>query len=82
MPPHVRRRGLLEDVIFAYYRSIAESAKLPVFIQNWSGPYGTDMTPELLLRLCREIEHVDYIKEETEPSTIKMTEVAMGMTVR
>jgi dihydrodipicolinate synthase/N-acetylneuraminate lyase len=75
MPPHIRRRGLPEDVIFDYYRAIAEAARLPVFIQNWSGPYGTDMSADLLLRLCRGIENVDYIKEETEPSTLKMTRV-------
>ena len=75
MPPHVRRRGLAADLISEYYRTIAEAAKLPVFIQNWAGPYGTDMAPELLLRLCREIDYVEYVKEETEPSTLKMTRV-------
>jgi 4-hydroxy-tetrahydrodipicolinate synthase len=31
-----------------------------------------------MLRLCREIEYVQYIKEETEPSTLKLTEVVQG----
>jgi 4-hydroxy-tetrahydrodipicolinate synthase len=33
------------------------------------------MSSEFLLRLCREIEYVEYVKEETEPSTIKLTEI-------
>ena len=78
MPPHIRRRALSEEVIFDYYRAIAESARLPVFIQNYTGPIGTDMSPQFLLRLCREIEHVEYIKEETEPSTVKLTQIVKG----
>ena len=78
MPPHIRRRALSEDVIFDYYRAISEAARMPVCIQNWSGPIGTEMPAPLLLRLCRDVEHVEYIKEETEPSTIKLTEVVKG----
>ncbi len=75
MPPHVRRRPLSEDVIFDYFRAISDAARLPVFIQNYSGPIGTEMSARCMLRMCREIEHVEYIKEETEPSTVKLTEV-------
>jgi 4-hydroxy-tetrahydrodipicolinate synthase len=78
MPPHIRRRPLSEEVILDYYRGISEGARLPVFIQNYSGTVGTEMSAEFLLRLCREIEHVEYIKEETEPSTIKLTEIIRG----
>lgn len=75
MPPHIRRRALPEGVIFDYYRAIARAARLPVFIQNYVGPIGTEMSAQFLLRLCREIEFVQYIKEETEPSTVKLTEI-------
>jgi 4-hydroxy-tetrahydrodipicolinate synthase len=75
MPPHVRRAPLAEEVLFDYYRRIAEAARLPVFVQNWTAPIGTPMSSSFLLRLCREIEYVDYIKEETEPSTARITEL-------
>ncbi len=75
MPPHIRRRPLSEEVIFDYFKAISDAARLPVFIQNWAGPIGTDMPARFLLRLCREIEYVQYVKEETEPSTVKLTEV-------
>jgi dihydrodipicolinate synthase/N-acetylneuraminate lyase len=78
MPPHIRRRPLSEEVIFEYYRAISNAARLPIFIQDWYGPIGTEMSAGFMLRLCREIEHVQYIKEETEPSTLKLTEVVQG----
>ncbi|MDR2303834.1 MAG: dihydrodipicolinate synthase family protein [Treponema sp.] len=73
MPPYVRARNFSEDVLFDYYRGISDAGKIPVFIQNYSPPVGTDMSSEFLLRLCREIEWVQYVKEETIPSTLKLT---------
>ena len=78
MPPYVRRGELPSDVIFDYYRGISDAARIPVFIQNYGGPIGTNMSAEFLLRLCREIEHVQYIKEETVPTTIKLTAIVQG----
>jgi 4-hydroxy-tetrahydrodipicolinate synthase len=75
MPPHLRRLALSEEVIFDYYRAIARAAKLQVFIQNWNGSYGTEMSAQFLLRLCREIEYVEYIKEETEPTVVKISQI-------
>ena len=78
MPPHVRRKPFSEEVIADYYRAISDAARAPVMIQNWSGPIGTEMSPGFLLRLCRDIEHVCYVKEETEPCTVKLTAVLEG----
>jgi len=73
MPPYVRRGGLSKEVILRYYRAISDAAQMPVFIQNYVPPIGTDMSTELLLELCREIEHVAYVKEETVPTTVKLS---------
>lgn len=75
MPPYVRRGELPEKVICDYYRKISDAAQIPVMIQNYVPPIGTDMSIEFLLRLCREIEHVEYIKEETAPGTVKLTAI-------
>ena len=75
MPPYIRRADLSPDAIFAYYQAISDSAGVPVFIQNYLPPIGTNLSAELMLRLCREIEHVSYIKEETVPSTMKLTAI-------
>ncbi len=75
MPPYIKRAPLSEADIVDYYRKIAEAARLPVFIQNYGPPVGTDMSAALLLRLCSEIDAVEYVKEETVPSTIKLTQL-------
>jgi len=75
MPPYIRRGPLSEKLIFDYYQKISDAARIPVFIQNYMPPIGTNMSADFLLKLCREIEHVLYVKEETTPSTIKLTAV-------
>ncbi len=75
MPPYIKQRPLSQQLIFDYYRKIAEAARIPVFIQNYSPPIGTDMSAEFVLKLCGEIDHVEYVKEETVPSTIKLSEI-------
>ncbi len=75
MPPYVKRGESSEAQIFEYYRAISDAARLPVCIQNYVPPIGTDMSAAFMLRLCREIEHVEYIKEETVPSTFKLTQI-------
>ena len=75
MPPYVRKSNLSLDGVFDYYQSISDSGGLPIFIQNYSPPIGTDLSAEFMMKLIREIEHVDYIKEETVPCTQKLTRI-------
>ncbi len=75
MPPYISRGALSEGQIFGYYQKISDAAQMPVFIQNYMPPIGTNMSAEFLLKLCREIEHISYVKEETTPSTVKLTAV-------
>jgi dihydrodipicolinate synthase/N-acetylneuraminate lyase len=75
MPPYVRRSQLGESLIFNYYKRLSDEAQMPIFIQNYVPPIGTDMSPKFLLKLCREIEHVQYIKEETVPSTMRLSSI-------
>jgi len=70
MAPYVVKIGDIGNLM-AYFRAVAAAAQLPVFIQNHS--VGTDMSVAVLERLVREIEYVDYIKEETMPVTHKIT---------
>jgi 4-hydroxy-tetrahydrodipicolinate synthase len=73
MPPYIKRGAISEDVVEGYYRTISDAAELPVFIQNYGPPVGTDMSSDLLMKLCREVEWVQYVKEETVPSPVKLT---------
>jgi 4-hydroxy-tetrahydrodipicolinate synthase len=73
MPPYIHH--ISGKLIFDYYQKISDAARIPIFIQNYGPPVGTDMSAEFLIKLCREIEHVEYIKEETVPTTVKLTAV-------
>ena len=76
MPPYVNH--ISERLTFDYYQKISDAAQMPIFIQNNMPPIGSNLSAECLLKLCREIEHVEYIKEETLPSTVKLTAVMEG----
>ena len=56
-----------DDLIVAYYRAIANAACLPVIIQNHA--VGSELSVKTMVRVVREVEYVDYIKEETFPVT-------------
>ncbi|MBI3978015.1 MAG: dihydrodipicolinate synthase family protein [Chloroflexi bacterium] len=73
MPPYVRHPGA--DEIVEFYRALAGATRLPVFIQNYVAPIGTPMPAALVARLLREIEGVDYLKEETAVAPQVMTQV-------
>ncbi|MEA5014758.1 MAG: dihydrodipicolinate synthase family protein [Candidatus Limiplasma sp.] len=75
MPPYVKTKSFSEENTFAYYQAISDAAKIPVFIQNYEPPIGTNMSVDLLLKMCREIEYVQYVKEETLPSTVKLQQL-------
>jgi 4-hydroxy-tetrahydrodipicolinate synthase len=72
MPPHVVHADA--DGCYDYYQTISDAIDIPVMIQNYIGPIGTPMSSELVARMCREIEHVEYIKEETHPASRKVIE--------
>jgi 4-hydroxy-tetrahydrodipicolinate synthase len=61
-----------EDAIVGYYRGISDVVDVPVFIQNHTR--GSVLSPKLMARIVREVEHVEYIKEETFPVTHMVTQ--------
>jgi dihydrodipicolinate synthase/N-acetylneuraminate lyase len=67
MPPYVRVAP--PSYIYDYYRALSEAIAIPIFIQNHDAPAGTRLSPEAVARLVRELEHVEYVKEETMPPT-------------
>lgn len=73
MPPYVNKVD--DEGLFGYYRAISDAVRIPVFIQNCPPPVGTDLSVSTMARLVSEIEHVDYIKEETFPATHKLSSV-------
>jgi dihydrodipicolinate synthase/N-acetylneuraminate lyase len=78
MPPHI----LHPDAAgcYEYFKAVNAAVNIPICIQNYAGPAGTPMNNQLLARMCRELSHVEYIKEETlpEPRQIGLTIQAAG----
>ena len=78
MPPYANKSGVTMATVYDYYVSIAEAAQVPVWVQNNMPPIGIQMSAEFLLKLCKEIEYIDYIKEETIPSTMVLQQIMDG----
>lgn len=78
MPPHIVHTDAAG--CYDYYKALSEAVEIPICIQNYIGPVGTPMSAALLARMCRELAHVEYIKEETlpEPRQISATIAAAG----
>ncbi|MBT3603578.1 MAG: dihydrodipicolinate synthase family protein [Candidatus Latescibacteria bacterium] len=78
MPPYANKAGVNMTAVYDYYVGLAEAAQIPVWIQNNMPPIGIQMTAEFLLKMCREIEYIDYIKEETIPSPVVLQQIMDG----
>lgn len=78
MPPHVQHPDAAG--CYAYYKALSEAVDIPIMVQNYIGPIGTPMSPDLLARMCKELPRVRYIKEETFPSSrmLSLTIAAAG----
>ena len=64
MPPYIHRSDF--ESIQRYYQAISDAVDVPVWIQNASvSPLSFDE----IERLCTEIQHVSWVKEEVPPST-------------
>ena len=62
-----------EESLLQYYRGISDAVDLPIFIQNHA--VSSVLSVDTMVRLLREVEHVEYIKEETVPVTHKLTQL-------
>lgn len=74
MPPYVVHQnasGLLD-----YYGRIGNAADgLPIVLQNTSAEVGAPMGLEMIVNLADEVPALQYVKEETLPSTHRITEL-------
>ncbi len=61
MPPN----GAAGSIIWDHYAGIAETGQLPVWIQNNKPPAGPVVPTAMMVKLLNEVEHVNYVKEES-----------------
>jgi 4-hydroxy-tetrahydrodipicolinate synthase len=73
MPPTIRKAAGQE--IFDYYRAISDAISIPIVIQDYALPLGTPMSVELMARMVDEIEHVQFLKEETPMGSHVLSEL-------
>lgn len=73
MPPHVLHPD--EDGCYAFYQTLSSELDVPMCVQNFDGPIGTPMGPDLLARMCSELKQVEYIKEERFPEPQRISQV-------
>ncbi len=64
MPPYIQKPDF--DLIFQYYKLINDAVSIPIWIQNASL---AALSPDQAIRVCSELEHVSYVKEEVPPET-------------
>jgi len=62
------------DMIRDYYQAVADAAQLPVFIQNQGSPWAA-LSAQTIVQLCRDIDLVQYVKEEKPPQTRSCQEI-------
>jgi len=73
MPPYIMKVAS-EESLLQYYRGISGVVDIPIFIQNCEHN-ASPMSVNTMIRLVKEVEHIDYIKEETTPSTHHITQI-------
>ena len=54
-----------EEEIFQHFSAIADAISIPIMAYNNPATSGTDMSPELICRMAREIDNVQMIKESS-----------------
>lgn len=56
---------LSEQEIFHHYVQIAKAISIPIMVYNNPATSGVDMSPELMVKMFREIDNVTMVKEST-----------------
>lgn len=51
--------------IWDFYSEVAEATDLPLWIQNNRPPYAPTVPTDMMVRLLKEVPHVEYVKEES-----------------
>lgn len=52
-----------QNGLYAHFKAIAESVKVPILLYNIPGRTGCNIQPETIVRLCTEVENIAGVKE-------------------
>ncbi|MBO4748737.1 MAG: 4-hydroxy-tetrahydrodipicolinate synthase [Lachnospiraceae bacterium] len=52
-----------QNGLYAHFKAIAESVKLPIILYNVPGRTGCNLLPDTIVRLCKDVENIVGVKE-------------------
>ena len=52
-----------QNGLYAHFKAVADSVKIPVILYNVPGRTGCNILPETIVRLCREVKNIVGVKE-------------------
>lgn len=52
-----------QNGLYAHFKAVADSVKIPVLLYNVPGRTGCNILPETVVRLCKEVENIVGVKE-------------------
>lgn len=64
-----------DNVLFNFYRDVAEQSSVPVMIHDFPESFGITMSPELISRLGNGVDGIVGIKLEEPPVLIKVSHI-------
>jgi len=71
MPPHMWLRfGMSDDAPFEYIKDVAEGADIDIVIHLYPATSKANYPVEMLIKMCKEIDHVKCIKMGTRVTSI------------
>lgn len=70
LPPYYMKTD--GDGLLFYFDAISKAVSIPIMVQDAPAMTGVTMSPELLARLGREVEHVKLVKVEAPPTAGKI----------
>jgi 4-hydroxy-tetrahydrodipicolinate synthase len=73
MPPHITHPDAAG--CYAHYRALSAAVDIPIVVQNYYPPIGTPMSTELLTKIVADFENIQYVKEETLPEPLRVSEL-------
>lgn len=74
-PPPVQSDG----AIFEYTKRVAQNAGAPIVLHDYPAATKISMSVELIEKIAREIEQVEYIKLEDPPTGLKMARLSASL---
>ena len=69
-----------QNGLYEHYKTVAESVKLPIILYNVPSRTGTNLLPETVARLCKDVENIVAIKDAVGDlsQTAKMMQLCDG----